>query len=434
MPKQNVAVPSNFCLLDAKCNQFEVAEKLDKRNNALPMRTFRHWLRLASLLISCAAICKPVMAAEGLPADAHELKIGEAAPDFSLRGVDGKMYSLANFKQARVLMVVFLSNHCPYSHATETRLLPFVAEMKGRGLAVVAINPNHPDAVRIDELGYSKYSDSYEEMKVYAKEKGFTFPYLYDGETQATAKAYGCLCTPHVFLFDRDRKLRYKGRFDNSRFFDPKTVTTRDTQNAVEALLAGKPVPVEVTTPMGCSTKWLSKLAENVRVDEQWNHAPVSVETINIEGIKALARNDTKKLRLFNVWATWCTPCVREFPGLVSISRRLGSRDFELITISVDDPKEQNKVEQFLQQQHATVSSQLRKTLTAEGRKTNNYLFTGADTEALLKGLDPEAPGPVPHTVLVAPGGKILYRQTGQLDAAELQTKVVEELGPYYDK
>jgi hypothetical protein len=105
-----------------------------------------------------------------------------------------------------------------------------------------------------------------------------------------------------------------------------------------------------------------------------------------------------------------------------------------LITVSVDDPKDRNKVQQFLEQQHAAVPAQLRKTLTAEGRKTNNYLFTGADTEALLKAVDPEAPGPVPHTVLVAPGGKILFRQTGQLDAAELQTKVVEELGPYYDK
>src|SRR3954466_5658375 len=96
--------------------------------------------------------------ASSLPADAHELKIGEPAPDFSLKGVDGKTYSLANFKGASVLMVVFLSNHCPYSHAAETRLLPLVAEAKKRGLAVVAINPNHPDAVRLDELGYSKYS------------------------------------------------------------------------------------------------------------------------------------------------------------------------------------------------------------------------------------------------------------------------------------
>jgi peroxiredoxin len=399
-------------------------------------------LRLSAGLLCSFLLCATfypdsssrLFAAEGLPPDAHTLNIGETAPDFSLRGVDGKTYSLADFKESKVLMVVFLSNHCPYSHAAETRLLPLVADMKARGLGVVAINPNHPDAVRIDELGYSKYSDSFDEMKIYAQEKGFTFPYLYDGETQATAKAYGCLCTPHVFLFDHDRKLRYKGRFDNSRFADPKTVTSRDTQNALEALLAGKPVPVEVTTPIGCSTKWLSKLSENARIDEQWNHAPVLLETIDIQGIKVLARNDTKKLRLFNVWATWCAPCVREFPGLVSLSRRLGSRDFELITISIDDPKDQKKVQQFLEEQHAALPNPLRKTLADEGRKTNNYLFTGADAEALLKALDPDAPGPVPHTVLIAPGGKIILRQTGQSGAAELQTKVVEKLGPYYDE
>lgn len=404
------------------------------------MRHPRPGHRIAWLLIGCALAYKPLadfnlFAAEGLPADAHELKIGDPAPDFSLRGVDGKMYSLADFKDVPLLMVVFLSNHCPYSHAAETRLLPFVAEMKSRGLAVVAINPNHPDAVRVDELGYSKYSDSYDEMKIYAKEKGFTFPYLYDGETQATAKAYGCLCTPHVFLFDRERKLRYKGRFDDSRFADPKTVKSRDAQIAVEALLAGKPVPVEVTAPMGCSTKWLSKRAENARIEEQWNHAPASLDTIDLNGIKALARNNTKKLRLFNVWATWCAPCVEEFPGLVSLSRRLGSRDFELITISVDDPKEQKKAQQFLEKQHAAVPNPVQRTLIGEGRKTNNYLFVGEDdVETLLKALDPEAPGPIPHTVLIAPGGKVLYRHMGELDLAELQVRILQELGPYYDK
>src|SRR5436190_2977571 len=91
-----------------------------------------------------------------LPADAHRLKIGDAAPDFSLKGVDGKTYTLADFKDAPVLMVVFLSNHCPYSHAAETRLLPLVKEMKERGLATVAINPNSPEAISIGELGYSK--------------------------------------------------------------------------------------------------------------------------------------------------------------------------------------------------------------------------------------------------------------------------------------
>src|SRR5947208_3104192 len=101
-------------------------------------------------------------------------------------------------------------------------------------LAVLAINPNSPDAVSIGELGYSKYNDSYDEMKLYAKDRGFTFPYLYDGDTQATAKAYGCLCTPHVFLFDRERKLGYVGRVDDSRLADTRTVKSPHTRNHVQ--------------------------------------------------------------------------------------------------------------------------------------------------------------------------------------------------------
>src|SRR5438552_18840612 len=126
-------------------------------------------------------------------------------------------------------------------------------------LPIVEINPNIPEAVSVGELRYSKYNYGYEEMKSYAKERGFTFPYLYDGDTQATAKAYGCLCTPHIFVFDRERKLRYMGRLDDSRFADPATVKSPDARNAIEAMLAGKPVPVAETKPMGCSTKWLGK-------------------------------------------------------------------------------------------------------------------------------------------------------------------------------
>src|SRR6266496_2473652 len=171
---------------------------------------------------------------DGLPPDARVLKLGDAAPNFRLLGIDGKTYTLADFpaSKAPLLMVVFLSNHCPYSHAAETRLIPLVKEFKSKGLDVVAINPNSPDGIRIDELGYSKYNDSYDEMKLYAKEAGFPFPYLYDGDTQVTAKAYGCLATPHVFLFDRERKLRYVGRVDDSRFEDPKTVKSLDARNA----------------------------------------------------------------------------------------------------------------------------------------------------------------------------------------------------------
>ena len=306
-----------------------------------------------------------------------------------------------------------------------------LADTKGRGLAVVAINPNNPDAVRIDELGYSKYNDSFEEMKLYAKEQGFTFPYLYDGDHQAAAKAYGCLATPHVFLFDRQRKLRYMGRFDDSRFADPATVTSHDARNAVEALLAGKPVPVEVTRPQGCSTKWAPN-GGNRPGGREVERRACAAGNHRRRGRGRAGANDTKKLRLFNVWATWCGPCVKEFPELVSLSRRLGNRDFELITISVDDPKDLAKVKQFLEKQHVAIPDRVKRSLKSEGRKTNNYLFTGANTEALFKALDPAAPGPVPHTVVIAPGGKVVYRRAGELPFSELQTKLIEELGPYY--
>ena len=366
-----------------------------------------------------------------MPADAHHLKIGDPAPDFSLKGVDGKTYTLAGFRDAPILMVMFLSNHCPYSHAAETRILPLVAEMKDKGIAFVAINPNSPDAVSIGELGYSKYNDSFDEMKLYAKERGFNFPYLYDGDTQSTAKLYGCLCTPHVFIFDRDRKLRYAGRVDDSRFADLATVKSFDARNALTAMLAGKPVPVELTRPMGCSTKWIGH-NEVQKLEQQWTSAPVTLEPIDAAAVAALVKNPTSKLRLINVWATWCAPCVAEFPGLVSISRRLANRDFELITISLDDPKEQGKARAFLEKQHAAVSNRLQRSLKVEGRTTNNYLFTSANADALMQALDPAAPGPIPYTLIVAPGGKVLYHHAGEVDIPDLQSRLIDTLGAYY--
>ena len=160
--------------------------------------------------------------------------------------------------------------------------------------------------------------------------------------------------------------------------------------------------------------------------------APVVLESIDATNVAALARNDTKKLRLINVWATWCAPCVQEFPGLVSVSHRFANRDFEVITISVDDPKNEAKVKQFLDKQHATVPNRVQRSVKAEGRRTNNYLFTGASMDALMQAIDPASPGPVPYTVVIAPGGKIIYRQAAKVNFAELQAKILDQLGPYY--
>jgi peroxiredoxin len=371
-------------------------------------------------------------ASNGLPPDARTLKLGDAAPDFRLLGIDGRHHALADYKSAKLLMVVFLSNHCPYSHAAETRLIPLAKEFKPKGLEVVAINPNSPDGIRIDELGYSKYNDGYEEMKLYARDAGFPFPYLYDGDTQVTAKAYGCLATPHVFLFDQQRKLRYVGRVDDSRFEDPMSVTSHDARNAIIELLAGRSVTTPTTKVMGCSTKWNTKRDDVAKADAKWKAEPVELAMIDADGVANLAKNESNRLRLINVWATWCAPCVQEFPELVALSRRFSNRDFELVTISMDDPKLQPQVKRFLEKQHASPPARLKRLLAAEGRGPLNFLYTGASSDALIKALDPEWPGPLPHTVLIAPGGKVLWRHNGAVDPDVLKNTVIDLLGPYY--
>lgn len=371
---------------------------------------------------------------DGLPPDAVSLNIGDSAPDFKLPGIDGKTYTLADFKSAKLLMVVFLSNHCPYSHAAETRLIPMVKEFQPLGLGVVAINPNNPESVLSSELGYSKYNDSFEEMKLYAKEAGFPFPYLYDGDKQVTAKAYGCLATPHVFIFDQERKLRYWGRVDDSRFADPSTVTSHDTRNAIGELLAGKPVTTPKTTVMGCSTKWNYKSENVVKEKISKSKEPVILEDIDASGVADLAGNNSDRLRLINVWATWCAPCVAEFPDLVALSQRLGTRPFEMVTISMDNPKMKEQAMKFLENQQAVPPNPLKRRLVKEGRKTLNFIYSGASTDAIIKALDTEWKGPLPFTVVIAPGGKIIYRQNGPVKPVALKNLIYDYLGGYYDK
>jgi thiol-disulfide isomerase/thioredoxin len=362
----------------------------------------------------------------------RDLKIGEAAPPFSLPGIDGKTYTLGDFKGARLLMVAFLSNHCPDSHAAEGRIKKLVEEMKGKSFAFVAINPNNPDGLSLDELGYSKYNDGFDDMKKYAAEAGFNFPYLYDGEKQAAAQAYGCIATPHIFLFDAERKLRYKGQFDNSQYADAATVKSTDARNAVDALLANKPVPVEVTKPHGCSTKWLSKKQNVAMQIEKWDKTPVDLATIDAAGVAALRKNGTKNVRLFNVWATWCLPCVAEFPELVKTARKFDLREFEFINISIDEPGNSPKVKAFLEQRGAGPSGRAKAALKAEERPSNSYIFRNADVETLMKVLDSEWPGGVPHTILVAPNGDVIWRNNGPLDGEELRRKVLDYMGIYY--
>jgi thiol-disulfide isomerase/thioredoxin len=268
--------------------------------------------------------------------------------------------------------------------------------------------------VRLDELGYTDVGDSFEDMKRRARLRGFKFPYLYDGETQDISRAYGVLATPHVFVFDAERKLRYNGRIDNS---DVGEVTSHDARNAIEALLAGKAVPVETTRVFGCSTKWSDKRQSAVDSLKKWDAEPVTLELIDDGGVKKLAANDGKKMKLVNLWATWCGPCVSELPELTTMHRMYRKRDFELVTISLDVADDKDKALETLREHHVSAK---------------NYLFDSTDRDKLAEALDPKWPGPLPYTLLIAPGGEIIYRHSGAIKPLELKQAVVGYLGRTY--
>ncbi len=356
----------------------------------------------------------PAPAAEG--PTVPTLAIGAKAPDFDLPGVDGKRYTLASFAKAKVLVLVFTANHCPTAQAYEERIEKLHADFSGRGVQVVLVSPNDPLALRLDEQGWSDLGDSFGEMKIRAKDRGWTFPYLYDGETEAMSRQYGPVATPHVFVFDGERKLRYVGRVDDNE--NPAKATTADARNAIEAVLAGRPVPVETTKVFGCSVKWADKRAWVKEGYEKWAQEPVTLETIDEAGVRALAKNEGgKKLRLINVWATWCGPCVIEFPDLVSLHRIYRGRDFEVVTINADDAGNRGKALEFLKTQQAS---------------TRNLAFDKGDPYALIEAVDPKWQGALPHTIVVAPGGGVIYRSEGAFDRLKLRKAIVGWLGRYY--
>ncbi|MEJ7738265.1 MAG: redoxin family protein [Chitinophagaceae bacterium] len=354
-----------------------------------------------------------------LPADQPKtLEIGVTAPDFKLPGVDGKTYTLASFNNSDILVIVFTCNHCPTAQAYEDRMIQLTKDYKPKGVAVIAIMPNDPKSVQLSELGYADVGDSFEDMKFHAKRKGFNFPYLYDGETEATAIAYGPVATPHIFIFDKLRKLRYQGRIDDVE--NPKgTPKNLDARNAIEALLANKDIPVKTTKVFGCSIKWAEKEDMVQKAEIDWSKNPVALDMIDEAGLKELLKNKSDKLRLINIWATWCGPCVTEFPSFVEINRMYRRRDFEFISISADNPEKKDKVLKFLQNEHAS---------------NTNYLFSVEDKYKLIEAIDPKWQGALPYTILVEPGGKIVYAKQGIINAAEMKTKIVDNplIGRFY--
>jgi peroxiredoxin len=340
------------------------------------------------------------------------LEIGASAPDFSLPGIDGKTYSLADFKDAKILAVVFTAVHCPTAEIYEARLKALVAGYKKQGVAFVVIQPNSPKGLRLDEMGYTDVGDSIDDMKIRAEYRSFNFPFLYDGETQETARKYGPVATPHIFLFDADRKLRYQGRIDSN----PREAYAKvpDARNALEAMLSGEPVKVEKTPAVGCSIKWMSKQALQNAELKTIESAPVSLTLAGPDVMKTLRQNTTTgKTLLVNFWATWCGPCVAEFPDLQKTWRMYKKRPFDMVTVAINYPDEEKGVRKFLEEQHAS---------------TRNLLFSIMDPYEEMKAFDPAWDGAVPFTVVIAPDGKVKYQEKGAIDILKVRRAVLANL------
>ncbi len=380
-------------------------------------------MKIKSLMFGMlvSLIC-PLMAAEPPPV----LAIGAKAPDFNLPGTDGKAHGLKDFAKAKVLVVMFTSNHCPEARAAAPRMAEFDAKYRAPGVAFVAISGNHPDALRPDELGYSPFGDSFEEMKPFAEENGWKFPYLYDGETQKVTTAYGAQATPHVYVFDDQRLLRYTGRMDDTgRKFGPADKSYLG--DAIEAVLAGREVAEKTTRAVGCSTKWLNKRQSVADEQKRWEAMDVALDLLDAKSAAKLRQNATEKLRIINLWSTSCGPCVAEFPALVDTYRRFQNRPVELISISLDPPTDREKVANFLKSRHAALSPRTLASVTKEGRATNNYLFEG-NPDDLAESLDPKWGGALPLTLLVEPGGKIVWRSNDEIEALTLRRELVKWL------
>ena len=362
---------------------------------------------LLSLLAGFSALGS-VCAADLQPAT---LPLGSTAPDFRLPGVDGRNYALKDFSQAKILVVVFTCNHCPTAQYYEERLKQYVVDYRDKGIAFVAIMPNDPKSVRLDELGWTDLSDSFEEMKIRARNKAFNFPYLYDGDDEIVSRAYGPVATPHAFVFDHDRKLRYMGAIDDSERVQH--VQRHYLREVLDAQLAGHDPPVTKTKVVGCSIKWAGKADSVNAYLAKLATEPVSVSPADAEALKTLRQNQSGKFRLVTFWATWCAPCVAEFHEFITINRMYRHRDIEVVTVSMNRPDEEKSVLDFLKKQQASC---------------RNLLFASAEREKLIDAFDPDWQGPVPYTVLLAPDGKILYRELGSIDPLALKRSIVQAL------
>jgi thiol-disulfide isomerase/thioredoxin len=362
---------------------------------------------LAFLLLPMPAPCQQLAAAKQYPT----LAIGAPAPDFSLPGIDGRTHRLRDYAAKPVLAVLFTCVHCPTAQLYEGRVQRLYDDYRNKGVGFVAINPNDPAAETHADLAYTDVSDDLEGMQARAEHRRITYPFLFDGQTQAVSHRYGPAATPHIFLFGKDRKLQYEGRLDDNQ--RESLVKVQDARNALDAILAGKPAPVPRTPAFGCATKWKEQSQAKAQQMAKIAADPVTLNLVSAGELNKLRANAGGKVLMVNFWATWCGPCIEEMPQLLETYYWYRGRGFDFVTVSANYPDERTGVMKTLQSLHAT---------------TRNFLFGSDDTSGMQAAFDRSWQAGVPFTMVIAPGGKVLYQEQGEIRILRLRRVILANL------
>jgi hypothetical protein len=253
--------------------------------------------------------------------------------------------------------------------------------------------------------------DSFESAVKHAEYRHFDYPYLYDGDTQEATAKYGPKVTPHLFIFDSERRLRFQGRIDDN--LDEAKVKNRPGFDALDALVAGKPVPAETSSVYGCHLKWNELTEERDRERAEWLAKPVTLETATADDLRKLRSNPNGKILLVHFWTTRCAQCLAAFHDLVLSYQYYGSRNFDLVTVSANAPAERDAVMQILQKEHSAV---------------RNLQFESDNIKALQSAFDSTWTSGVPFTIVLAPDGKVIYREAGAVSILPLRRAILPNL------
>lgn len=347
------------------------------------------------LKLTLAAFALMLTFISAAPAQSPGLNIGQVAPDFALKDVQGKTHALKDYR-GKIVIVGFFSTQCPIVNAYHERIRALARDYSARGVALLGIYPNS--------------NEPRTAIKARAAEQKFNFPVLKD-EGSATADLYHAQSTPEMFVVDGTGRLRYHGRIDNSP--ELPRVKRHDLRAALDELLAGQPVSVTETRAFGCQIKRGKGVATT------------KAATANSEQVVSLLKPaDFARLReqlrgqvlVVNFWATWCGPCVAEFPEFVRIDEKYRARGVKVISISADETAElQSKVVPFIKKQNA---------------KFDVYVQDVDEPEEMIRQFSREWTGGLPATFVFDKQGRLTQSFLGIIDRDKLEAALAAALKP----